>query len=142
MPPQISAGSVTDAEFLDQRGTSYTWDANATKIAGRHQLKAGLEYRINQSLEGVGMEQNKWHAYDVWKHGMECLDACVGGPILRIAAMLHDVGKVTVPDTILCKPGALTAEEFEVIMGHSAAGAELVSRVEGLERVGAAALID
>jgi len=46
-----------------------------------------------EMLEGVGMDQNKWHAYDVWKHGMECLDACVGGPILRIAAMLHDVGK-------------------------------------------------
>ena len=44
-------------------------------------------------LEGVGMEQNKWHAYDVWRHGMECLDACAGDPILRIAALLHDVGK-------------------------------------------------
>ena len=44
-------------------------------------------------LEGVGMEQNKWHAYDVWRHGMACLDACVGDPILRIAALLHDVGK-------------------------------------------------
>jgi len=46
-----------------------------------------------EMLEGVGMEQNKWHAYDVWRHGMECLDACPGDPILRIAAMLHDVGK-------------------------------------------------
>ena len=46
-----------------------------------------------EMLEGVGMEQNKWHTYDVWKHGMECLDACAGGPILRVAAMLHDVGK-------------------------------------------------
>jgi tRNA nucleotidyltransferase (CCA-adding enzyme) len=44
-------------------------------------------------LEGVGMDQNRWHAYDVWRHGMECLDACVGDPILRVAAMLHDVGK-------------------------------------------------
>lgn len=44
-------------------------------------------------LEGVGMEQNKWHSYDVWKHGMECMDACAGDPILRIAALLHDVGK-------------------------------------------------
>lgn len=44
-------------------------------------------------LEGVGMEQNKWHSYDVWRHGMECMDACVGDPILRIAALLHDVGK-------------------------------------------------
>jgi tRNA nucleotidyltransferase (CCA-adding enzyme) len=46
-----------------------------------------------EMLEGVGMEQNKWHTYDVWKHGMECLDACVGDPVLRIAAVLHDVGK-------------------------------------------------
>jgi tRNA nucleotidyltransferase (CCA-adding enzyme) len=44
-------------------------------------------------LEGVGMEQNKYHAYDVWRHGMECMDACIGDPILRIAALLHDVGK-------------------------------------------------
>jgi len=44
-------------------------------------------------LEGVGMEQNRWHAFDVWRHGMECVDACVGDPVLRIAALLHDVGK-------------------------------------------------
>jgi diguanylate cyclase (GGDEF)-like protein len=52
--------------------------------------------------------------------------------MLRIAAMLHDVGKVTVPDRILSKPGALSEEEFETIKGHSIAGAELISRVEGL----------
>jgi tRNA nucleotidyltransferase (CCA-adding enzyme) len=44
-------------------------------------------------LEGVGVEQNKWHEYDVWRHGMACMDACVGDPVLRIAALLHDVGK-------------------------------------------------
>jgi tRNA nucleotidyltransferase (CCA-adding enzyme) len=44
-------------------------------------------------LEGVGLEQNKWHAFDVWRHGMECMDACQADPVLRIAAMLHDVGK-------------------------------------------------
>ncbi len=44
-------------------------------------------------LRGVGMEQNKWHAYDVWRHGMACMDACTGDPVLRIAALLHDVGK-------------------------------------------------
>jgi diguanylate cyclase (GGDEF)-like protein len=52
--------------------------------------------------------------------------------MLRIAAMLHDVGKVTVPDSILRKPDRLTEEEFDVIKGHSLAGAELVARVEGL----------
>jgi diguanylate cyclase (GGDEF)-like protein/putative nucleotidyltransferase with HDIG domain len=53
--------------------------------------------------------------------------------MLRIAAMLHDVGKVAVPDTILRKPGPLSEEEYEVIKGHSVAGAELVAGVEGLE---------
>jgi len=54
---------------------------------------------------------------------------------LRIAATLHDVGKMTVPEHILCKPGRLTDEEFEVIKRHSLSGAELVSRVEGLEMI-------
>jgi tRNA nucleotidyltransferase (CCA-adding enzyme) len=44
-------------------------------------------------LESVGCEQNKWHAFDVWRHAMECLDGCVGDPVLRVAALLHDVGK-------------------------------------------------
>ncbi len=44
-------------------------------------------------LLGVGLEQNRYHTYDVWRHAMECMDACVGDPILRIAALFHDVGK-------------------------------------------------
>ena len=46
-------------------------------------------------LRGLrGMDQpTSGNAFDVWKHGMECLDACVGDPILRISALLHDVGK-------------------------------------------------
>ena len=52
-----------------------------------------LDITCPEMMEGVGMEQNKWHAYDVWRHGMECLDGCPGDPILRVAAMLHDVGK-------------------------------------------------
>lgn len=44
-------------------------------------------------LEGVGMAQNRWHAFDVWRHGMACMDRCAGDPVLRVAALLHDVGK-------------------------------------------------
>lgn len=44
-------------------------------------------------LESVGVVQNKWHAYDVWGHAMACMDACKPEPVLRIAALLHDVGK-------------------------------------------------
>lgn len=44
-------------------------------------------------MESVGCTQNRWHAYDVWGHAMACLDACKPDPILRVAALLHDVGK-------------------------------------------------
>ncbi len=33
--------------------------------------------------------------------------------------MLHDVGKITIEEAILCKPGRLTAEEFEIMKAHS-----------------------
>src|SRR5690606_3915984 len=47
--------------------------------------------------------------------------------MLMRAARLHDVGKITVPDAILLKPGELTEEEREVVRGHAKAGAELLS---------------
>ena len=52
-----------------------------------------LEVTCPEMLEGVGMVQNKWHSLDVWNHALTCMDACVGDPVLRIAALLHDVGK-------------------------------------------------
>ncbi|HEY3838270.1 MAG TPA: carboxypeptidase-like regulatory domain-containing protein, partial [Bryobacteraceae bacterium] len=57
-------GMGKGSQFLDQRGTAYTWDANVTKIAGPHQLKAGLEYRINQSREGVGADTSGNFSFD------------------------------------------------------------------------------
>ena len=44
---------------------------------------------------------------------------------LRMAAMLHDVGKVAISDLILKKPGTLTADEFEIIKSHTYLGARL-----------------
>jgi diguanylate cyclase (GGDEF)-like protein len=55
--------------------------------------------------------------------------------LLRMAGILHDVGKVVVPDKILRKDGPLTEDEFEQIKPFPAAGAELVSRIEGMEPI-------
>ena len=55
--------------------------------------------------------------------------------LLRMAAMLHDVGKVSVPDSILQKPGPLTVSEFERVKSHPSAGADIVERVGGLSPV-------
>lgn len=44
-------------------------------------------------VEQYGCAQNKWHAYDVWRHTMECMDACDRGPLHRLSGLLHDIGK-------------------------------------------------
>ena len=45
---------------------------------------------------------------------------------LTMAAPMHDVGKIAVPDAILQKPGKLTAEEFDVMKTHAAKGGEII----------------
>ncbi|MEY2533128.1 MAG: cyclic di-GMP phosphodiesterase [bacterium] len=46
--------------------------------------------------------------------------------LVRIAAPLHDVGKIAIPDTILLKPDRLTDEEYEVVKTHAALGARIL----------------
>jgi putative nucleotidyltransferase with HDIG domain len=54
---------------------------------------------------------------------------------LRLAACLHDVGKVAVPDRVLSKPGPLTPTEFLQMAEHPVVGARLLARIDGMERV-------
>jgi PAS domain S-box-containing protein len=50
-------------------------------------------------------------------------------------ALLHDVGKIGIPDEILLKPAELTEEEYEIIKRHPSLGAEIVAPVKKLEAV-------
>jgi tRNA nucleotidyltransferase (CCA-adding enzyme) len=68
--------------------------ASAPSVAFEIMRESGmLALTCPELLEGVGCEQNRWHAFDVWRHTMAVLDACAGDPVLRFAALLHDVGK-------------------------------------------------
>lgn len=49
--------------------------------------------------------------------------------MITTASALHDIGKISIPDEILNKPGRLTAEEFAVIKGHSMVGANMLSEL-------------
>src|SRR5258708_5913469 len=48
---------------------------------------------------------------------------------LHAAALLHDIGKLAVPEHIIAKPGRLTPEEFEKMKIHTIVGAEILERV-------------
>jgi HD-GYP domain-containing protein (c-di-GMP phosphodiesterase class II) len=54
---------------------------------------------------------------------------------LRISALLHDVGKIGVDDRVLKKPGALTAEEFQIMKQHPSKGANIMRPVAQLKDV-------
>ncbi len=54
---------------------------------------------------------------------------------IRLAGVLHDIGKIGVPDRILLKPGTLTESEWEEMRRHTEAGFDIVSRVAGLEEI-------
>jgi tRNA nucleotidyltransferase (CCA-adding enzyme) len=44
-------------------------------------------------VEQVDCAQNRYHAYDVWRHSLACMDACERGAVHRLAGLLHDLGK-------------------------------------------------
>lgn len=52
-----------------------------------------LDVTLPEITDSIGCEQNRFHAYDVWNHTLHTLDGCPPEPVLRMSALLHDVGK-------------------------------------------------
>ncbi|MBQ3140777.1 MAG: diguanylate cyclase, partial [Clostridia bacterium] len=52
--------------------------------------------------------------------------------LISRAAALHDVGKISVPDSVLNKPGRLTPEEFEIIKRHTVDGGRMIEKLTGI----------
>jgi putative nucleotidyltransferase with HDIG domain len=74
-------------------------------------------------------------------HGVVALALAVGDTLgldardrrnLEFAALLHDIGKIRVPDEIINKPGKLTDAEFDVVRRHPVDGQEMLERVGGV----------
>jgi putative nucleotidyltransferase with HDIG domain len=69
-------------------------------------------------------------------------EVCAGDALLidavQTAALLHDIGKLAIPDRLLHKPGPLTLDEYEQVKHHAAIGAEML---EGIDCPGPLALI-
>ena len=55
-------------------------------------------------------------------------------PDMEMGALLHDIGKIGVPDGILNKPGRLTPEEFEIVKRHPEFGWTVIRNLPGLEQ--------
>jgi len=91
-----------------------TVEALATAIDARDQVGTGHVRRTQLYAVGIG---------NVLGLGEDEINA------LRTGALLHDIGKLAVPDHILSKPGTLTPAEMEKIKTHSLVGASILERV-------------
>lgn len=55
--------------------------------------------------------------------------------IIRMAALLHDIGKINVPEYILNKPDQLTSEEYHIVKNHSDYGSKILSNLKEFKRI-------
>jgi CHASE2 domain-containing sensor protein len=109
-------------EALDEAVRERTSELHETQLEIIHRLAAATDARDEETglhLERIGRL-------------CEALGLALGlsadeAVTLRYASLLHDVGKIAVPDAILTKPGKLTDEEWVVMRRHTTAGADMLA---------------
>ena len=100
-------------------------DADATRLDGLRRLSMAAEYRDDNTWEHT-QRVAAMAARLARRLGVD--DRLVEQ--IRLAAPLHDLGKIAIPDYILLKPDKLTDEEFEVVKTHAAVGANILAGSE------------
>ena len=106
--------ALADAEEQTQAAYLGAIRALAAALDARDPYTAGHSERVSMLAVEMGR---------VLVLGDEELD------VLRLGALLHDIGKIGVPDDILGKPSALTPSEFEMIRAHPVIGARILRSI-------------
>ena len=118
---------------------AYKAVANRIEDADRHVNEVEGLYRATVETLAIAVDAKDQvthgHIRRVQRHTVAVARALgVSDPLelraLEAASLLHDVGKLAVPDYVLNKPGALTHAEFERMKQHAAKGAEILEAVD------------
>lgn len=149
-------GTLADKDSLLEETTAQ----NAEILALYSQMKA-LNDDLSKANRDMGFLytqtiyalSNAIEAKDPYTHGhssrvllcAEIMGITLGWDLktmeqLRYAAILHDIGKIGIPEEILNKPGRLTAEEYELVKAHPAMGARILQGIPRLEEASTAIL--
>ncbi len=108
--------SVRNVELLDERNRQMQsiLQTLAASIDARDPLTAGHSAKVTEYALGISRELELPNDY------------CEA---VRVAALLHDYGKIGVPDAILKKPGRLTREEYEIVKTHAAKSRQILEQI-------------
>ncbi len=119
----VIAISIRNSELIEARLRQFhsVLHVLAASIDARDSLTAGHSEKVTE------------YALDICRELELPSDFC---EVIRVAALLHDYGKIGVPDTILKKPDRLTDEEYEIVKTHVNKTTEILSQVsfEGIYR--------
>lgn len=107
------------------------------------QLNQGMIEALATAIEFRNVESGDHvrHIYSITKYVLEHTQMGRGLDAdsieqIALASILHDVGKIAIPDAILNKPGRLTPDEYEIMKEHSAQGGLLIERIPQLKQNG------
>jgi diguanylate cyclase (GGDEF)-like protein len=142
----VNGASVTDllsttaAALQEARASG--GDAVRTANVGQERPAEAASFDVLQGLVFAIDAKDRYtkrHSDDVARYGAFLatqlgLDPAVVDAV-HSAGLLHDIGKIGIPDTILRKPARLTAEEYEVVKQHVALGDMIVRGVPDLDAV-------
>jgi len=106
--------SVAAAEARTEAAYAAAIRALAAALDARDPYTAGHSERVSTLSVGIG-------------HVLKLSDSEL--EVLRLGALLHDIGKIGISDEVLRKPGPLTDEEFEAIMEHPVVGARILRTI-------------
>jgi putative nucleotidyltransferase with HDIG domain len=106
--------AVAEAEAQTQAAYLGAIRALAAALDARDPYTAGHSERVS----ALAVEMGK--AMAIGEHDLD---------VLRLGALLHDVGKIGIPDEVLGKPSSLTPDEFELIRAHPVIGARILRSI-------------
>jgi putative nucleotidyltransferase with HDIG domain len=118
-----------------------TYDWSTKRVEAERQKNTELNRVFLSTIEALAMaidakdQVTHGHIRRVQRYTMALAEALgikneIQTKALQAAALLHDTGKLAVPEYILNKPGALTASEFERMKLHAAVGADILKSID------------
>jgi response regulator RpfG family c-di-GMP phosphodiesterase len=116
---QIGPRAEEIARSLNRAAQEATLDALLVALHTRNPEAATHAHRVARMAVTLGMQL-----------GLPEAELAV----LQCGALLHDIGKIAMPDALMCRPGPLTKEEIEVIRTHPEVGHTIISVVPSLQR--------
>ena len=149
--PLAAKEKILGAIYLDSTGTADVFQQADLELVTAIALQAGLAIdraKLIEDLENLFFEsirtivaaleaKDKYtcgHSERVTTYAVEIARVMEWSEkdlnTLNLSALLHDVGKIGIPERVLLKPGKLTAEEYEVMKQHPVIGAEIIKHLK------------